>query len=146
MDERGNADSAGLTNSPQDVDRSGGGMGGGAATGSSDGTSLDGGGGGSDGRGSLAEDGSAGSRGFGQGSPDGDAGLQDTVAGSGLGRPDRTAGVEAHRDDDPEDGGSPGMSTELRPANTTAGAGDPGSLDSKSSASGGGPTPTIKGD
>ena len=70
----------------------------------------------------------------------------DTIAGSGLGRPDPMAAVEAHRDDVPEDGGSPGTSTELRPASTTPGAGDPGSLDSKASASGGGPPPTTDGD
>jgi len=119
-------DRSGADNSPQDVDRSGGGMAGGSA-----------------GRGSLQEDGSSGSRGFGQGTPEGDAGLTDTIAGSGLGKPDRQAAVEAHRDDDPTQGGSQGTSTELRPDNTTTGAGDPGSMDSKSSASGGGPPPTI---
>lgn len=119
-------DRSGQDNSPQDVDRSGGGMAGGSG-----------------GRGSLQQDGSAGSRGFGQGSADGDAGLTDTIAGSGLGRPDPQAGLELHRDDDPTQGGSGGMSTELRPDNTTTGAGDPGSLDSKSSASGGGPPPTT---
>lgn len=117
-------DRDGTTNSLQDVDRSDGSMDGGSA-----------------GRGSLAEDGSAGSRGFGQGSADGDAGLRDTIAGSGLGQPDERAGLEAHRDDDAEDGGSAGTSTEVRPDNTASGAGDPGSLDSKASASGGGPTP-----
>ena len=84
--------------------------------------------GGTDGRGSLETDGSAGSRGFGQGTPDGDAGLIDTIAGSGLGRPDPRAAVEAHADDVPEDSGSPGMSTEIRSSGYEPGAGDPGSL------------------
>ena len=103
--------------------------------------------GGTDGRGSLTTDGSSGSRGFGAGTADGDEGLLDTIAGSGLGRPDPMAGVEAHRDDVPEDGGSPGMSGEIRPSGYEPGAGDPGSLSgSAASSQGGGPTPTTQGE